>query len=100
MIRTLGAAALVSLIAIAPPEPATAQEALGGALLGGAAGALIGGAATGRAGGALVGGLIGGATGALIGAEAERRKSYYWWHGRCYRAVAGGYQPIPDRYCY
>ena len=100
MIRTLGAVASLSLAAIVPPAPAAAQDALGGALLGGAAGALIGGAATGRAGGALVGGLIGGTAGALIGSEAERRRSYYWYHGRCYRAVAGGYQPIPRRYCY
>ena len=100
MIRTLGAAALISLAGIVPHEPAAAQDALGGALLGGAAGALIGGAATGRAGGALVGGLIGGTAGALIGSEAERRRSYYWWHGRCYRAVPGGYQLIPPRYCY
>ena len=48
MIRTFGAAALLSIAAIAPPEPAAAQDALSGALLGGAAGALIGGAATGR----------------------------------------------------
>ena len=100
MIRILGAAALISLAAIMPPAPAAAQDALSGALLGGAAGALIGGAATGRAGGALVGGLIGGTAGAMIGSEAQRRNSYYWWHGRCYRAVSGGYQPIPPRYCY
>lgn len=100
MIRTLGAAALISLAAIMPHEPAAAQDALGGALLGGAAGALIGGAATGRAGGALVGGLIGGATGAVIGAEAERRKGMYWYQGRCYQRVYGGYQPIPRHYCY
>ncbi len=67
MIRTFGAAALLSIAAIAPPEPAAAQDPLSGALLGGAAGALIGGAATGRAGGALVGGIIGGTAGAVIG---------------------------------
>lgn len=98
--RTLGAVAILSLVAVVPPAPAAAQDALGGALLGGAAGALIGGAATGRAGGALVGGLIGGATGAMIGAQAERRRGMYWYQGRCYQRVAGGYQPIPRRYCY
>ncbi len=98
--RTLGAVAILSLVAVVPPAPAAAQDALGGALLGGAAGALIGGAATGRAGGALVGGLIGGATGAMFGAQAERRRGMYWYQGRCYQRVAGGYQPIPRRYCY
>lgn len=100
MIRTLGAVALVSFVAMTPPEPAAAQDALGGALLGGAAGALIGGAATGRAGGAIAGGLIGGALGAAIGAEGQRRGRMYWYEGRCYQAVAGGYQPVPRRYCY
>lgn len=99
MIRTFGAVALVSLAALTP-LPAAAQDALSGGLLGGAAGAIIGGAVTGRAGGAIAGGLIGGATGAIIGAEAERRQGgLYWYEGRCYQAVPGGYQPVPRRYC-
>jgi uncharacterized protein YcfJ len=100
MIRTLGAAALISVVAILPPEPAAAQDPLSGALLGGAAGAIIGGAATGRAGGAIVGGIIGGTLGAAIGAEGQRRGQMYWYQGRCYQAVYGGYQPVPRRYCY
>ncbi len=44
------------------------DRAVGGALIGGAAGAAIGGLATGRAGGALVGGAIGAAGGAMVGA--------------------------------
>jgi uncharacterized protein YcfJ len=83
-----------------PMQQASAQDALGGALLGGAAGAIIGGAATGRAGGAIAGGIIGGAAGAMIGAEAERRRSYYWWHGQCYQRVQQGYVLVPRNYCY
>lgn len=100
MMRSLGAVALLSLVAITPPQPAAAQDPLTGALLGGAAGAIIGGAATGRAGGALVGGVIGGTVGAAIGASAQRRGGFYWYEGRCYQQVYGGYQPVPRRYCY
>lgn len=100
MFRTLGAAALISAAAMLPPAPAAAQDGLAGALLGSAAGALIGGAATGRAGGAIAGGIIGGAAGAIIGSRAERRNDFYWYEGRCYRAVYDGYEWVPRRYCY
>jgi osmotically inducible lipoprotein OsmB len=46
------------------------ERAVGGALIGGAAGALIGGAVTGRGRGALVGGAIGAAGGAIVGASS------------------------------
>jgi hypothetical protein len=49
------------------------ERAVGGALIGGAAGAAIGGLATGRAGGALVGGVIGAAGGAMVGAATAPR---------------------------
>ena len=88
------------LATAALPQPAAAQDALGGAIVGGAIGGIIGGAATGRAGGAVAGALIGGTAGALIGAEAERRRSYYWWRGGCYRAVQGGYMRVDQRFCY
>ena len=45
------------------------ERAVGGALIGGAAGAAIGGLATGRGSGALVGGAIGAAGGAIVGAS-------------------------------
>ena len=67
MIRTIGAAVLLSLALTMPAQQAAAQDpfsVLGGA----AAGAVIGGAATGRAGGAAAGAIIGGATGAVISA--------------------------------
>jgi hypothetical protein len=100
MIKMLGAAALVALM-LAPAGPAAAQDPLTGGLLGGAAGAIIGGAVTGRAGGAIAGGIIGGATGAIIGAESQRRNNeFYWYEGRCYQAVPGGYQRVQREYCY
>jgi osmotically inducible lipoprotein OsmB len=58
-----------SLGACTQPE----ERAVGGALIGGAAGAAIGGLATGRAGGALVGGIIGATGGAMIGAATTPR---------------------------
>jgi uncharacterized protein YcfJ len=90
MTRSIGALALLAL-AVMPAQQASAQNALGGAIVGGAAGALIGGAVTGRAGGAIAGGIIGGVVGATIAAQAERRNNYYWYNGRCYAAVQGGY---------
>jgi len=100
MIRK-AAVALCALVTVTVTQPASAQNnTLGGALFGGALGGIIGGAAIGSAGGAVAGALIGGATGALIGAEADRRRSYYYWRGGCYQAVQGGYARIPNRYCY
>jgi uncharacterized membrane protein len=100
MIRTIGAAALLSLAAVMPPHEAAAQDPF--AVLGGAAaGAVIGGAATGRAGGAVAGAVIGGATGALISAEAQRRRAgYYWWHDDCYVRARGGWVRVSRGYCY
>src|ERR1700738_1098521 len=58
---------LLAFAAFAPAENAAAQNALGGAILGGTAGAIVGGA--GRAGpGAAVGGAVGATPG---GAEAS-----------------------------
>ncbi|HKG00752.1 MAG TPA: glycine zipper domain-containing protein [Xanthobacteraceae bacterium] len=100
MIRTIGAAALLSLAMTMPAQQAAAQDpfsVLGGA----AAGAVIGGAATGRAGGAAAGAIIGGATGALLSAEAEQRRAgYYWWRDGCYARGQGGWVRVARRYCY
>jgi outer membrane lipoprotein SlyB len=100
MIRTIGAAALLTLATAMPVQQAAAQDpfsVLGGA----AAGAIIGGAATGRAGGAAVGAVIGGATGGLLSAEAERRRGrYYWWRNGCYVRVQGGWMEVHPRNCY
>src|SRR5262249_58975287 len=84
MIRTIGAAALLSLALTMPAQQAAAQDpfsVLGGA----AAGAIIGGAATGRAGGAAAGAIIGGGTRGLLSAGTERRRGgYFWGKDRCY----------------
>lgn len=100
MIRTIGAAALLSLAIAMPAQEAAAQDpfsVLGGA----AAGAVIGGAVTGRAGGAAAGAVIGGATGALLSAEAERRHAgYYYWRDGCYVRAQGGWMRVSRRYCY
>ena len=103
MRRTLTAAvALTVIVAAFPAEPAAAQDALGGALLGGAAGAIIGGAATGRAGGAVAGGIIGAAAGAAIGSSMEpRRAGYYWYQdGSWLQRRDGSYVRVSRRNCY
>lgn len=68
------------------------DRAVGGALIGGAAGAAIGGLATGRGRGALVGGAIGAAGGALVGA-ASASPGYQCPYGS-YQGYDGGI------YCY
>ena len=85
-----GATLLAAAIAM-PVQDAKAQDPLGAAILGGAAGAIIGGAATGRAAGAAIGAAIGAGTAAVIASEAERRRGgYYWWRGNCYYQDADG----------
>jgi hypothetical protein len=48
MYRTLAAAALLTMSIAAPMQDAAAQDPVGGAILGGAAGALLGGALDGE----------------------------------------------------
>jgi uncharacterized membrane protein len=103
MKRVVSAAlALAVVVTSIPPQPVAAQDALGGALLGGAAGAIIGGAATGRAGGAVAGGIIGAAAGAAIGASMEpRRAGYYWYQDGCWlQRRDGSYMRVSRRNCY
>lgn len=69
----LAAATLAALSTMA--VGANAQDALGGAIIGGATGAVIGGAVGGGRG-AAVGAVVGGTTGAAIGANAEERRYY------------------------
>ena len=86
--------ALTMIAAVLPMQPAAAQDALGGALLGGAA--------TGRAGGAVAGGIIGAAAGAAIGSSMEpRRAGYYWYQDGCWlQRRDGSYIRVQRRYCY
>jgi outer membrane lipoprotein SlyB len=101
MIRTVAAASLLALASVFPPQPAAAQDVLGGALLGGAAGAIVGGAATGRAGGAVAGGVIGAALGATIAHSMQpRRGGYYWYQDACWlRRGDGSYVRVSRRNC-
>jgi hypothetical protein len=78
----------------------TAQDPLGGAILGGATGAIIGGVAGGGRG-AAIGAGVGAATGAVIAAEAQRRRGgYYWWRQGCYvERPNGAWVRVSSRYC-
>ncbi len=91
----------VLAVILSVPLPAIAQDALGGALLGGAAGAIIGGAATGKAGGAVVGGVIGAATGAAIASQGQPRPGgYYYYRNGCYMPRAdGAWVAVAPDYC-
>ena len=93
MMRTFGAAALLALATVMPVQEAASQDALGGAILGGAI--------TGRGCGAAAGALIGAATGAVIANEAARRRNgHYWWRGGCYiRDRYGDWYQVHPRYC-
>jgi uncharacterized protein YcfJ len=64
---------------IAGTAGANAQDALGGAIVGGATGAAVGGAVGGGRG-AAVGAAVGATTGAAVGANAE--VGYYHHHHR------------------
>jgi hypothetical protein len=100
MSRMIASAALLTLAMTLSLQQASAQDVLGGALLGGAAGAIIGGAATGRAGGAAIGAAIGATTGALIASEGQRRRAGgYWYRGRCYIEDRGNWYQVSQRYC-
>ena len=63
ILTALALATAVSLAGCNTPQ----DRAMGGALIGGAAGTAIGAAATGKAGGAIAGGIIGAAGGAIVG---------------------------------
>ena len=99
MIKTL-AATMLTLACAAPLQQAAAQDAVGGAIFGGAAGAILGGALGGR-GGAIAGGIIGGTAGAAIAAEGQRRREgYYWYRNGCYmQRPDGAYVAVPPEYC-
>lgn len=99
MSKTIAAAVLLAAAIAAPVNESRAQDALGGALLGGAAGAIIGGAVGGGRG-AAIGAIIGGGTGAMIGAEAERRNGYYYYRNGCYAQRGdGSYVAVSPNYC-
>jgi hypothetical protein len=100
MIRKFGTMAVLGLVLAMPAHEAMAQNSLGGALLGGAAGAIVGGAVGGGRG-AAIGAVIGAGTGAAIASEGERRRGgYYWYHGGCYIQNYDGWIRVDRGYCY
>jgi hypothetical protein len=101
MVRNLGIAALLALALAMPAHEAAAQDALGGAILGGAAGAIFGGALGGGRG-AAIGAVLGAGTGAAIAAEGERRRGgYYAYHDGCYiQRGDGAWVRVHPRHCY
>lgn len=100
MVRKLGIAALAALAFAMPVHEAAAQDALGGALFGGAAGAIVGGALGGGRG-AAIGAVIGAGTGAAIASEGERRRGgYYYYRDGCYvQRGDGAWVRVSQRYC-
>ena len=101
MIRKLGMAALLGVAFAMPAHEAAAQNTLGGAIFGGAAGAIVGGAVGGGRG-AAIGAIIGAGTGAAIASEGDRRRGgYYWYQDGCYiQRGDGAYMRVDPRYCY
>ncbi|HEY7844187.1 MAG TPA: glycine zipper domain-containing protein [Bradyrhizobium sp.] len=101
MIRKLGMAALLGLAFAMPAHEAAAQNTLGGAIFGGAAGAIVGGAVGGGRG-AAIGAIIGAGTGAAIASEGDRRRGgYYWYQDGCYiERGDGAWMRVNPRYCY
>jgi len=100
MVRSLGIAVLLALAAAMPAHEAKAQNTLGGAIFGGAAGAIVGGAIGGGRG-AAIGAVIGAGTGAAVASEGERRRGgYYYYHDGCYvRRADGAWLRVDPRYC-
>ena len=98
--KTVGASAFLALALAMPMQDATAQDPVGGAILGGAAGAIIGGAVGGGRG-AAVGAIIGGATGAVIAAQGQPRPGgYRYYQNACYQQRPdGAWLVVSPEYC-
>jgi hypothetical protein len=95
--------ALIALLALAtliPPKQAAAQDALGGAIFGGAAGAILGGALGGGRG-AAVGAVLGATTGAAVASQGQPRPGgYYYYQNGCYLPQPdGSYVVVDPGYC-
>ena len=100
MYRSLGAAALIATVMIAPVRDAAAQDPVGGAIIGGAAGAILGGAFDGGRG-AVLGAIVGGATGAAIAAQGQARPGgYRYYEHACYQQRGdGAWAMVAPEYC-
>jgi hypothetical protein len=95
--------ALIALLALAiltPPKQAAAQDAVGGAIVGGAAGAILGGALGGGRG-AAVGAVLGATTGAAVASQGQPRPGgYYYYQNGCYLPRSdGSYVAVDPAYC-
>lgn len=101
MLRTFAAGAMLALATVMPVQEAAAQDAFGGAIIGGTLGAIIGGGATGRGSGAVAGALIGATTGAIIASEGSRRRGgHRYWRGACYiQDRDGDWYRVHPRHC-
>jgi hypothetical protein len=99
MYRCVGAA-LIAIAMIAPVRDVSAQDAVGGAIIGGAAGAILGGAVDGGRG-ALLGAMVGGATGAAIAAQGQPRPGgYRYYQQACYQQRGdGAWVVVAPEYC-
>jgi hypothetical protein len=100
MYRSLGAVALLTIAIAAPVQDAAAQDPVGGAILGGAAGAILGGAMGGGRG-AAIGAIVGGATGAAIAAQGQPRPGgYRYYQQGCYQQRGdGAWVVVAPEYC-
>src|SRR3954467_9403263 len=92
--------ALLALATLIPPRQAAAQDALGGAIFGGAAGAILGGALGGGRG-AAVGAVLGATTGAAVASQGQPRPGgYYYYQNGCYLPQPdGSYVVVDPGYC-
>ena len=101
MLRAVGMVACLTVAMAMPVREAAAQDAIGGAIIGGVGGAILGGAMGGGRG-AAIGAVVGAGTGAAIAAEGERRRSgYYAYQRGCYMQRPDGYYvQVDPRYCY
>jgi hypothetical protein len=100
MHRVSTATAFLTLALAIPVQEAAAQDAVGGAIVGGAAGALIGNALGGKRG-AVVGAIVGGSTGAVIAAQGQARPGgYYYYQNGCYmQRPDGAWVVVAPSYC-
>lgn len=92
--------ALLALVTLIPSRQAAAQDAVGGAIVGGAAGAILGGALGGGRG-AAVGAVLGATTGAAVASQGDRRPGgYYYYRNGCYMPRSdGAYVAVDPAYC-
>jgi|SRR5271166_462392 hypothetical protein len=93
-------AAFLALAIALPVKDAVAQDPLGGAIIGGAAGAILGGALGGGRG-AAVGAIVGGTTGAVIAAQGQLRPGgYRYYRNGCYQERGDGtWIIVAPEYC-